>query len=177
MWGRISKYYSPFVDVISFSLLVLSVFYVISQYGRLPEEIPRHYNIAGEPDAWGGKGFLIGLLVIYGFILFQAFMINYFLIIKKDKKDMIQFVNMPFIKKEELTKRQLKLIKQNMARMMAVINLIISIMFSWILFGTIQTAMGDGDGLGTGIMMLTIIIFIVPFYYVWKTYRIANGKT
>ncbi|MFA1820346.1 DUF1648 domain-containing protein [Virgibacillus oceani] len=176
MWKKISTYYSPFVDVISFIILLLTAVYVIFQYRQLPEEIPHHFNIAGEPDAWGGKGILIGMLVLYGFILSQAFVLNYFLIINQEPKETMQFVNMPFIKKEALTEKQLKQIKRNTARMMALINLMISLMFSWLLYRTIQTAMEQEGGLGPGILILTLIILIVPFYYIWKTYRIAKGK-
>jgi len=131
--------------------------------------------MAGEADAWGGKGFIIGILVLYGFILSQAFILNYFLIINQKPKETMQFVNMPFIKKETLTDKQLKLIKRNMARMMALINLMMSLMFSWLLYRTIQTAMEQEGGLGSGLMIFILIILFVPFYYIWKTYRIAKG--
>jgi uncharacterized membrane protein len=177
LWKKISTYYSPFVDVLSFLILILTAIYVIFQYGRLPDEIPQHFNIAGEPDAWGGKGFLIGLLVLYGFILSQAFILNYFLIISQKPKESMQFVNMPFIKKESLTETQVKMMKRNMARMLAMINLLISFMFSWMLYRTIQTAMERESGLGSGIMIFILIILLLPFYYIWKTYRIAKGRS
>ncbi|QKY68332.1 DUF1648 domain-containing protein [Lentibacillus sp. CBA3610] len=176
MWKKISKYYSPFVDVLSFTLLVLTAIYVLLQYGQLPDEIPQHFNASGEPDAWGGKGLLIGLLILYGFILIQVFVLNYFLFIKQDAKEALHFVNFPTIKKEELTEEQVQLIKQNTVRMMAMINLFMSIMFSWILFGMIQTAVEQANGLSSGFMFFIFLTIVVTFYYVWKTYRVAKGK-
>jgi len=174
LWRKISTYYSPFVDVISFSLLILTGVYVISQYGQLPDDIPRHFNARGEPDAWGGKGFLIGMLILFGFILSQGFILNYFLIMKQDAKEAMQFVNMPFIKKEELTGKQVWLIKRSTARMMAILNLCLSIMFSFLLYRTVQTAMEQENGLGSGILIFTIIILLVPIYFIWKIYRVAK---
>jgi len=176
LWKKISTYYSPLVDVLSFTLLILTAIYVISQYGQLPDEIPRHFNASGKPDAWGGKGFLIGILVLYGFALSQIFILNYFLFMNQDAKDTMQFVNIPSIKKEELTEEQMQLIRQNMAKMMAMINLFMSIMFSWILVGTVQTGMGQASGLSSWFMIIVIIIIIVPCFYVWKAYRVAKGE-
>lgn len=176
MWREISRYYSPFVDVISFSLLILTGIYVISLYGRLPDEIPRHFNVSGEPDAWGGKGFLIGMLILFAFILIQAFILNYFLIIKQDAKDTMQFVNMPFMQKEALSDRQIWLIKRSTARMMGILNLCLSIMFSFLLCRTVQTAMAQESGLGSGILIFISAILLVPGYYIWKIYRTAKEE-
>lgn len=159
------------VDVISFTILILTATYVLPQYGHLPEEIPRHFNVAGEPDAWGGKGFLIGMLVLYGFMLFQAFILNYFLIMNQSSKEAMQFINIPFIKKETLTDEQLQLIKQNMARMLATINLFMSFIFSYLLYGMVQTAMGKANGLTPWFIFLIILSITAPIYYIWKSYR------
>lgn len=94
----------------------------------------------------------------------------------QDPKDTMQFVPMPFIKKGELTDGQVKQMKRNMARMIAMINLILSLTFSRVLYSTVQTAMEQAGGLGSGIMFFLLIILIVPAYYVWKTYRIAKGE-
>ncbi|SFE05032.1 Protein of unknown function [Lentibacillus persicus] len=177
MWKKINTYYSPFVDVLSFILLILTAIYVLFQYGQLPDEIPRHFNASGEPDAWGGKGLLVGLLILYGFILILVFVLNYFFFIKRDAKETMHFVNFPAIKKDGLTEEQMQLIKQKMVRMMAMINLFVSIMFSWILYGMVQTAMGHADGLSSGFMFLIILMLGVTFYYVWKVYRISKRKT
>jgi uncharacterized membrane protein len=49
-------------------LLILSIFgivamfvYVMLIWPHLPETIPRHFNFKGEPDGFGGKGFILVL--------------------------------------------------------------------------------------------------------------------
>ena len=37
--------------------------YIAIKWASIPEEIPSHYNMAGEVDAMGGKGLLIFLLI------------------------------------------------------------------------------------------------------------------
>ena len=46
-----------------FSGLSAVTAYIAIQWASIPEEIPSHYNIAGEMDAMGGKGLLIFLLI------------------------------------------------------------------------------------------------------------------
>lgn len=46
-----------------FSGLSAVTAYIAIQWASIPEEIPSHYNIAGEVDAMGGKGLLIFLLI------------------------------------------------------------------------------------------------------------------
>lgn len=40
---------------------------------QLPERIPTHFGLSGEPDAWGGKGTLV-ILPIVGLILYVSMM-------------------------------------------------------------------------------------------------------
>ncbi|MFJ7669148.1 DUF1648 domain-containing protein [Lysinibacillus sp. NPDC097195] len=47
--------YEKFLDVIGGGLFIVSIVFIISQFGNLPEEIPAHFNGAGEVDRWGSK--------------------------------------------------------------------------------------------------------------------------
>jgi len=58
MW----KYYSKFhlvCDVLCILSFIGLAIFLATQWQNLPEQIPQHYNIAGEPDAWAEKGMLL----------------------------------------------------------------------------------------------------------------------
>ena len=159
MWSNIRRCYSPFIDVLSFSFLILSIIYILLYYGTLPDEIPRHFNVIGEPDAWIGKGMLFGLLILYGFILLMLFILNYFVIIStKNAKDAITFVNIPFVNKGQLNSEQAKVVRKLSARMLAIVNVCVSFLFFYIIYGTIQTALEKQQGIGLMPLYITIVL-------------------
>jgi len=47
--------YEKIWDCIGGGLFVLSILYILVMWGKLPEEIPGHFNGAGEVDRWGSK--------------------------------------------------------------------------------------------------------------------------
>ncbi|MBU8906187.1 DUF1648 domain-containing protein [Desertibacillus haloalkaliphilus] len=55
MWDKINKYYNPLIDILAFLVLILTVIYSVFHYRELPNEVPHHFNLAGEPDAWGKR--------------------------------------------------------------------------------------------------------------------------
>lgn len=57
------------LDIIGYSLYFGSIALLIMMWGKLPEEIPWHYNEFGEVTRWGSKGKLLFLPFIGGFIL------------------------------------------------------------------------------------------------------------
>lgn len=55
----------------AFILLITMFVYAIVMFNRLPNEVPIHFNAAGEADNWGGKGsiFILPLISIPMFML------------------------------------------------------------------------------------------------------------
>ncbi len=51
-------------ELLAALLLAALVGFLACNWQQIPAEIPRHYNTAGQPDAWGGKGSLIGLAAV-----------------------------------------------------------------------------------------------------------------
>ncbi|TWI58160.1 uncharacterized protein DUF1648 [Halalkalibacter nanhaiisediminis] len=177
VWNKISKFYSPFIDVLSFSLLILTISYVAMNYGTLPDEIPRHFNAIGDPDAWSGKGMLIVFLILKGFILLMLFLLNYFVFISNESaKDAIAFVNIPFVNKDQLTSEQAEVVRKLSARMLAIVNVCVSFLFFYIIYGTIQTALENQQGLGLMPLYITIVLVVISCYYTWKIYQTAKAE-
>jgi len=51
-------------DSVNLVLLLLTGLFVFRSYPRLPARIPMHFDFAGHPDRWGGRGELVVLAVL-----------------------------------------------------------------------------------------------------------------
>ena len=51
---------------ITFVVFVITIAFIIIQFPNLPSEVPSHYNIMGEADAWANKWFIF-FLPLLGF--------------------------------------------------------------------------------------------------------------
>ncbi|QPQ28961.1 DUF1648 domain-containing protein [Lysinibacillus sp. JNUCC 51] len=56
--------YEKIWDYFGGGLFVLSILYIFVMWGKLPEEIPGHFNGAGEVDRWGSKMLWILLVLL-----------------------------------------------------------------------------------------------------------------
>lgn len=52
------------MNVIALLSLISSGLYLWSQWPFLPERVPTHYDVMGEPDHWNEKGFIVIPLLI-----------------------------------------------------------------------------------------------------------------
>ncbi len=76
--------YEKFLDIVGGGIFIVSIIFIISQWNTLPEEIPAHFNGAGEVDRWGSKielfilpGIGIFLWIFLGFLEKVPYMHNY----------------------------------------------------------------------------------------------------
>lgn len=59
-------------DIFTFIAFVAGIIYLITVWNQLPDQVPAHYNAAGEVDRWGSKWELVILPIIT--ILMAVFM-------------------------------------------------------------------------------------------------------
>ena len=52
------------MNIIGVLALLGSTLFVIIMWSQIPDQIPTHYNFAGEADGYGGKGSLIFMMVL-----------------------------------------------------------------------------------------------------------------
>jgi len=138
---------------------VLSLFFLTVVYwSQLPDSIPSHYNAAGEPDSWSGKGSLlilpiVGLVIYIGLSILTRFPHLY---------------NFPWKITEENKERQFHLAQ------MLVLSLKTEIiwLFGYIQWQTIQKALGKVDGLGTSFSFIFLgVIFGTIGIYFMKAFK------
>ncbi len=174
MWEKISRFYPPWLDVIGLLCLGFIWFYTAARYGLMAEQIPTHFGISGNPDAWSSKSFasVFMLLVIGTIVWLSMFLTNYFLIIKP--QDPRKYINIPGAKKDALDKEQIEAIRTVTVQGMALINLTVVLMFVVIQYGMVNSALGIQNGLGWGVSVLVGILLIETGWLTWKTYSLSS---
>ncbi|WP_052184103.1 DUF1648 domain-containing protein [Psychroserpens sp. Hel_I_66] len=64
------------LDLISATLILITIIYTAMNYGDLAETIPTHFNAAGEADGYGSKSMIWMLPVIGVFTFLLLFFLN-----------------------------------------------------------------------------------------------------
>ena len=65
-------------NIASIVILLAATIFVPVNWGNLPEQIPSHYNFKGEPNAYGGKGTLIFMMIVNWLVLLTMIIIGNF---------------------------------------------------------------------------------------------------
>lgn len=144
------------IDFIAFAFLVALVAIPAINYNSLPDSIPTHFNAAGQPDDWGGRGTL-WLLPATGL---------FFFILMTIVEQFPQIYNYPVEITEENAERQYR----NAVRLIRVLKTVILMIFSFLSFKTIQTATGSASGLGKAFLPVFLLMtFGIILIYIVKS--------
>lgn len=144
------------IELIGFLGLILLIGLPIYFFDQLPESIPRHYGANGEPDGFSGKA-IIWMLPIIGIIMYVGtFWLNKY----------PHIFNYP----QEVTKENAKRLYTVGTRMLRTLNAIITVVFAYITYSTIQTALGNQSGLGSWFVPIFMaLIFGTTGYFLYKS--------
>lgn len=149
------------IELIGLIGLITLIGLPIIYFNEFPDTMPIHFGANGEPDAWSGKG-MIWTLPIIGVVLYLAmFGLNKF----------PHIFNYP----QKITKDDAGKSYKIATRMIRTLNTLIACVFAYITYSTIQTALGNQNGLGilfTPIFL--ILIFGITGYFSYKLMK--KGK-
>jgi len=123
--------------------LIILIGLPLYYYNELPETVPRHFGANGKPDAYSGKG-IIWTLPVIGFAM-------YFGLIWLNKYPHI--FNYP----QKVTQENAKRLYATGKRMIRTLNTLITWIFAYITYSTIQVALGNQSGLGTWFLPIFMI--------------------
>lgn len=144
--------------VVGLALLIgLPVF----AWSGLPDEIPIHFGVSGDPDNWGGRGMIwflpvLGLAMWAGMTVLTRFPHAY---------------NYPWV----ITRENAADLYRLSRSMVIWINTEVTLLFAFIQWGTLRTAAGDADGLGVLIVPVSIIgVFGTIGYFMWASSKAAR---
>ena len=137
-------------------LIALPVFY----FNDLPDTIPVHFDLAGNPDRYGSRNSIWALPAI-GFFLFITIIFI--------PKMLIHFNNTDFDSEEK------KYRFMNAMRMVRIINMLVVFMFCSITYYTILISLGNPAGLwnySTLFFLLLIFVVVIVFIIRMKKMKI-----
>lgn len=141
--------YSPRWPVETAALvgLALAVGSVLRVWGELPERVPTHFGLAGRPDAWGGRGWVLALPAL-AVVLYAALTLV--------QRLPGRWYNYPLTITEENRERQERLARDLIRWLKAALMGL----FAHLTLGVLRTALGEAPGLGTWTVPLWIGVMI-----------------
>ncbi len=143
-------------EIIGLIGVVLLIGLPLYYFNTLPETIPRHFGANGEPDGFSGKGIIWALPIIGVLMYVGLFWLNKY----------PHTFNYP----QKVTEENAEGLYTMGTKMIRTLNTIITSVFAYITYSTIQTALGNQNGLGawfTPVFML--LIFGVTGYFLFKS--------
>lgn len=132
--------------------LVLTWLLTLWHYPSLPEEIPIHFGLSGQPDRWGDKGMIFFLPFLGSFLTFIILFIS----------QHPNSFNYPVKITAENKARQGALAQ----RMIHYVLLVINLLFLGLVSDSIHVAMGQQNGLKTFWLYVAIgLLLLIPILY------------
>ncbi|MCB0653926.1 MAG: DUF1648 domain-containing protein [Saprospiraceae bacterium] len=149
------------IELLSLFLLVGMWIYVALKWSTLPETIPHHFNLQGEPDAWGGKA----MIFLLPAIALGTYLLLYFI-----GKMSPSTYNYPVKITEENKAYQYALA----VMMLKITNLWTMILMAYITWAIVEEA-GGHKGALNGALLWTIIgsLFVVLAGYIYLAKKAA----
>lgn len=138
-------------DIIGFSVFLGIIIFLIVVWKRLPDEVPAHYNAAGEVDRWGSKWELtiLPLTSFFTVMLLQGFELY------PETHNYPKRFNETNAKQFYLNSRQMLNQLKNM----------ILIVFSLILYESVAIALEWSDGFGFLFLPIVLILAFTPLIF------------
>ncbi|MEN0664937.1 DUF1648 domain-containing protein [Caldifermentibacillus hisashii] len=146
---RIPKTKSEWVwDVIGYTAYIGSIVFLLTIWNRLPDQVPAHFNLAGEVDRWGSKWELIILPIIGGITL----------IIMQFLEKHPEVHNYPS-RLNESNAPQFYLLSRKMLNQ---VKNMCSLIFTAIILESVTIALKWGKGFGVWFLPVLIIAAFIP---------------
>lgn len=146
------------IEILAFFGLMILILMASFHYGDLPEQIPIHFNLRGDPDNYGDK-IMVYLLPAIGVLLSGIF----FYTIKKPHR-----FNYPVKLTPENVFRQYRIATS----MLRVLKTSVIWLFAFLNFKMIHTALGKADGLGNSFIYIFLCFVFLPIiYYSYSAFK------
>jgi uncharacterized membrane protein len=130
------------LEIAGFCGLVAIWAIALASYGSLPERIPTHFGLSGEPDGYGGKGFLLVLVGVQTLLYGLLSVVPCF-------PDRIQVLG-------ERTPGKIRAA----IGMVRVLKVEMMVFFAFLTSSTVEAARGLSSGLGLGPLLFVGLILI-----------------
>jgi di/tricarboxylate transporter len=146
------------LEFVSAVALVAAAADVAMHWNMLPDRIPTHFGISGDPNGWGGKNMILVLLAV---TLVMAITLTV-------AENYQRLINIPISMDRESPQ-----VRRLLRSMVIVLKAVITLIFVWIVDLTMRTAMGEANGLGPAFLPVFLGATFVPMvYYLVKLKRL-----
>jgi uncharacterized membrane protein len=150
------------VEFIAFSFLTILIVLPLIFLKDLPEKIPIHFNLAGEPDGYGTR-LSLWLLPITGAVMYLGMTII---------EAFPHIYNYPVEITSENAVTQYRL----GTRLIRILKTVILIIFSFLSYQTIKTALGHTAGLGKAFLPIFLLVTLgVIITYIVRSLNSRHG--
>ncbi|PLW91979.1 MAG: hypothetical protein C0592_13135 [Marinilabiliales bacterium] len=140
--------YDVIFEVLGLLALIFMIIFPLVNYAELPDQIPMHYNAAGEVDSYGAKAIVWAIpgiaLILYAFLFWVS------------KKPHI------FNYTVEITEENAARHYRTAVRIMNILKSIMAWTFGYITFTTVRVGMGVQDGLGKYFLIIVLALVFIP---------------
>lgn len=145
-----------FFEVIAAAGILYHLLTMLHFWPSLPETIPTHFGISGEPDGWGSKNTLILLFALNIFLYLMMTILNRF-------PHTFNYV-------VEITEKNAWEQYYNARLMMSSMKAEIVLLFAYIQWDIFQVVQGNAAGLGQSFFWVFIaVITVSPLYFIWRS--------
>lgn len=136
--------------IVLIALIALPVYF----YGQLPDSLPKHYGLNGQPDAWGPKS---------GLFLLPAIGLMLFILLTVMNRNPQNFNYLSKITPENAPDQY-----RNARQMIRILKLLQLLLFLYLVVAEIRNGLGFQSGLGTPLLFLFVglISFTALFFVV-----------
>lgn len=146
--------FEKIIELLSILFLLGMYGFVILNWSEIPDRIPTHFNIMGEPDRWGGKWSVLILPIIATFLFKMMFILSKFPHIH----------NYPV----KVTPENAEKLYRISRKMLITMNFLLTLFFAIGTWEMVNVAQGN-EGLGMWYMIgLLLSIFGPMGYYIYK---------
>ena len=146
-----SKKLEWLLEAVAIGILVFWVYYLMTEWSSLPDEVPTKFSFRGKPQALGSRSVLwvltgVGILV-YGALTLASRLkrFNYFSV--------------------EVTPETSPALYATMRRLVKATKLVVIAMFGYTQWKMVQTARGNAEGLSPWFMPLVIAALLLIILY------------
>lgn len=150
--------FDKILEALGWSSILAIWVLTITNYTKLPDRIPIHFNGTGEADGFGARGNILALPLIATILFLGLTILNKF----------PHIFNYPAKITTDNALRQYT----NATQLIRYLKFIIVIVFGLIVLQTIRIVNGQTNGLGVWFMPLTLGLIFIPIpYVVIKSYK------
>lgn len=173
MLQRLRKGYPVRLEIISLALLAYTLYLVISSYASLPDRIPTHFDFQGVPDRWGSKAEVLVFPILSVALYAMLTGITVLFTVVTDPRKLI---NLPQRMKDAITEAQAEKLRVFFMRSLFALKVLVQGLMAWLVYATIEVALGRNTGLGAVPLFFVAAILAVVGYMVWKSFKITGEK-